>query len=88
MYEVSNIKTNSNWTQEKNIISCNYGKENSLEISGFLASVTVEGIDGDIFCSAKNLWRASVYVWESTKNQQNNELRKVATISIWNDVKD
>jgi hypothetical protein len=39
----------------KNNNSCNYGKENSLVISGFHVRVTVEGIDGDFFLSAKNL---------------------------------
>jgi hypothetical protein len=42
------------------MISCNYGKENSLEMSGFLASVAVEGIDGDIFYQLK-IYRKSGY---------------------------
>jgi hypothetical protein len=39
-------------SQKKNHVH-NYGKENSLEISGMLISVTVEGIGGDIFCQLK-----------------------------------
>jgi hypothetical protein len=46
---MSQISRQTQIERRKNIISCNYGKENSLEIGGFLVSVAVEGIDGDIF---------------------------------------
>jgi hypothetical protein len=51
---MSQISRQTQIEQKKNLISCNYGKENSLEISGLLVRVTVEGIDGDIFYQLKN----------------------------------